>query len=53
MAQPLVRDVPADFVMVRTAAGGHVGFHEGPLGAQSFMQRVTLDFFDAVREEAA
>ena len=36
-----------------TDEGSHIGYAEGALGQGNFMWRVSLEFFEAVREEAS
>ena len=40
-----------NYALMVTDEGSHIGFTEGTWGQGNFMWRVSIDFFDAVREE--
>jgi len=42
-----------NYALMVTDEGSHIGYTEGALGQGNFMWRVSLDFFEAVREEAS
>ena len=46
-------DTGLNYALMVTDEGSHIGYTEGALGQGNFMWRVSLDFFEAVREEAS
>ena len=40
-----------NYALMVTDEGSHIGFTEGTWGQGNFMWRVSMDFFDAVRED--
>ena len=46
-------DQGLNYALMVTDEGSHIGYAEGALGQGNFMWRVSLDFFEAVREEAS